>query len=192
MSQSELAAKAGVGKRQIRRYESGETRPTLPIAKAIASAPGITIDGLAGEDTHRINLTGDWWACWQTWEDGTEVLNCHQISIQQAEDAEAKIHFADKQLVPNQSLRQTHFEWHIKEPEETQEFAALHARRILLRQAVNAPCRGRRCIGRPSAGVGPGRAPRRRQKRGLAQVLASCCTSLLGGSARVARFPAGA
>ena len=47
----------------------------------MASAPGI--DELAGQDTHRINLTGDWWACWQPWKDGTEVLNCHQISIQQ-------------------------------------------------------------------------------------------------------------
>lgn len=90
MSQSELAAKAGVDKRQIRRYESGEAQPTLPIAKAIASALGITIDELAGEDTHRINLTGDWWACWQTWKDGAEVLNCHQISIQQAEEAESQ------------------------------------------------------------------------------------------------------
>jgi len=31
------------------------------------------------------------------------------------------VHFADKQLVPSQSLRQTHREWHIEEPEETQE-----------------------------------------------------------------------
>jgi transcriptional regulator with XRE-family HTH domain len=86
MWQSELAAKAGVDNRQIRRYESGEAQPTLPIAKAIASALGITIDELAGEDTHRINLTGDWRACWQTWKDGTEVLNCHQFSMQQQGD----------------------------------------------------------------------------------------------------------
>ena len=86
MSQSELAAKVGVDKRQIRRYESGETQPTLPVAKAIASALGISIDELAGEDTHRINLTGNWWACWQTWKDGTEVINSHEISIQQQGD----------------------------------------------------------------------------------------------------------
>jgi len=59
--QSELAAKVGVDKRQIRRCESGKAQPTLPIAEAIAGALGITIDELAGEDTHRINLTGDWW-----------------------------------------------------------------------------------------------------------------------------------
>jgi hypothetical protein len=34
------------------------------------------------------------------------------------------IHFAAKQLVPNQSLRQTHREWHIQEPAETQELLA--------------------------------------------------------------------
>ena len=38
MSQAELATKVGVDKRQVRRYESGETQPTLPIAKAIAQA----------------------------------------------------------------------------------------------------------------------------------------------------------
>ena len=42
MWRSELAAKVGVDRRQIRRYESGEPQPTLPIAKAIASALGIT------------------------------------------------------------------------------------------------------------------------------------------------------
>ena len=36
----------------------------------------------------------------------------------------ATIHFAARQLVPNQSLRQTHREWHIQEPAETQELLA--------------------------------------------------------------------
>ena len=64
MSQADLAAKVGVDRRQIRRYESGETQPTLPVAKAIALALGISIDELAGDETHRVNLSGDWWACW--------------------------------------------------------------------------------------------------------------------------------
>ena len=74
MSQSDLAAKVGVDKRQIRRYESGETQPTLPIAKAIAQALGISIDELAGEQTHRVNLTGHWWASWQTSRSGVEKI----------------------------------------------------------------------------------------------------------------------
>jgi transcriptional regulator with XRE-family HTH domain len=83
MSQSDLAAKVGVDKRQIRRYESGETQPTLPIAKAIARALGISIDELAGEETHRVNLTGHWWASWQTSRSGVEKIATQEVEIKQ-------------------------------------------------------------------------------------------------------------
>jgi transcriptional regulator with XRE-family HTH domain len=83
MSQSDLAAKVGVDKRQIRRYESGETQPTLPIAKAIARALGISIDELAGEETHRINLSGHWWASWQTSRSGVEKIATQEVEIKQ-------------------------------------------------------------------------------------------------------------
>jgi transcriptional regulator with XRE-family HTH domain len=83
MSQAELAAKVGVDKRQIRRYESGETQPTLPIAKAIARALDISIDELAGEQTHRISLTGHWWASWQTSRSGTEKIATQEVEIKQ-------------------------------------------------------------------------------------------------------------
>jgi transcriptional regulator with XRE-family HTH domain len=83
MSQAELAAKVGVDKRQIRRYESGETQPTLPIAKAIAHALGISVDELAGEDAHRVNLTGHWWASWQTSRSGVEKIATQEVEIKQ-------------------------------------------------------------------------------------------------------------
>jgi transcriptional regulator with XRE-family HTH domain len=83
MSQSDLAAQVGVDKRQIRRYESGETQPTLPIAKAIARALGISIDELAGEETHRVNLTGHWWASWQTSRSGVEKIATQEVEIKQ-------------------------------------------------------------------------------------------------------------
>jgi transcriptional regulator with XRE-family HTH domain len=83
MSQSELAAKVGVDKRQIRRYESGETQPTLPIAKAIARALGISIDELAGEEAHRVNLTGHWCASWQTSRSGIEKIATQEVEIKQ-------------------------------------------------------------------------------------------------------------
>jgi hypothetical protein len=35
------------------------------------------------------------------------------------------VYFADKQLLPSQSLRQTHREWRIEEPEETRELVTL-------------------------------------------------------------------
>ena len=37
MSQADLATRVGVDRRQIRRYESGETQPTLSVAKTIAT-----------------------------------------------------------------------------------------------------------------------------------------------------------
>ena len=83
LSQSELAAEVGVDKRQIRRYESGETQPTLPIAKAIARALGISIDELAGEEAHRVNLTGHWWASWQTSRTGVEKIATQEVEIKQ-------------------------------------------------------------------------------------------------------------
>jgi transcriptional regulator with XRE-family HTH domain len=83
MSQSELAEKVGVDKRQIRRYEAGETQPTLPIAKAIANALSMTIDQLAGEDAHRVGLTGQWWASWQTFRNGVEKIASQQVEIKQ-------------------------------------------------------------------------------------------------------------
>ncbi|GGL99970.1 helix-turn-helix transcriptional regulator [Micromonospora yangpuensis] len=86
LSQADLAARVGVDKRQIRRYEAGETQPTLAVARSIARALEITVDELAGEDVHRIDLTGEWWACWQTWNKGMEILNPHRIRMRQKGD----------------------------------------------------------------------------------------------------------
>ena len=36
----------------------------------------------------------------------------------------ATVYFADKQLLPSQSLRQTHLEWRIEEPEDTRQLVA--------------------------------------------------------------------
>jgi transcriptional regulator with XRE-family HTH domain len=86
LSQADLGSKAGVDRRQIRRYESGETQPTLSIAKAIARALGLTLDELAGDETQRIDLTGDWWACWQSWKDGVEVISPQPVRMTQRGD----------------------------------------------------------------------------------------------------------
>ncbi|RVX45456.1 helix-turn-helix protein [Nonomuraea polychroma] len=83
MSQADLAARVGVDKRQIRRYETGDTQPTLSVAKAIARALGITLDQLAGEETHRIDLSGEWWASWQTSMQGEEVITAQQVLLRQ-------------------------------------------------------------------------------------------------------------
>src|ERR1700754_4093706 len=86
MSQGDLAERVGVDRRQIRRYEAGETHPTLPAARRIARALGISLDELAGDETRRIDLAGDWWACWQSWHNGVERATPHQMRVTQRGD----------------------------------------------------------------------------------------------------------
>ena len=83
MSQADLADAAGVDKRQIRRYETGEQQPVLSVAVAIADALKISVGELAGIPSHRINLTGDWWASWQTFKDGQEVVTLQEVRFRQ-------------------------------------------------------------------------------------------------------------
>lgn len=83
MSQADLAAAAGVDKRQIRRYEAGEQQPVLSVAVAIANALKISVGELAGIPSHRINLSGDWWASWQTSKDGEEVITAQEVQFRQ-------------------------------------------------------------------------------------------------------------
>ena len=51
--------------RQIRRYEASEQQPLLSVAVAIADALKISVGELAGKPSHRIKLSGHWWASWQ-------------------------------------------------------------------------------------------------------------------------------
>ncbi len=83
LSQTQLAQAAGVHMRQIRRYEAGEQQPVFPVAVAIAKALDISLAELAGMPTHRINLTGDWWASWQTSKDHQQHVTAQQVRIDQ-------------------------------------------------------------------------------------------------------------
>src|SRR5438067_13464688 len=74
LSQAGLAAAAGVHLRQIHRYESGEQQPALDVAQRLAAALGVTLDELAGGSGDRIKLDGTWWAAWQTFTEGEEVI----------------------------------------------------------------------------------------------------------------------
>jgi transcriptional regulator with XRE-family HTH domain len=86
ISQGDLAKAAGVDRRQIRRYEAGEQQPVLSVALAIANALDISVAELAGVPSHRINLSGDWWASWQTSKDGTEVITAQEVKMRQQSD----------------------------------------------------------------------------------------------------------
>jgi transcriptional regulator with XRE-family HTH domain len=83
MSQAELASVVGVDKRQIRRYEAGEQQPVLSVAVAIADALKISVGELAGIPSHQVNLTGDWWASWQTFKDQEEIITLQEVRFRQ-------------------------------------------------------------------------------------------------------------
>ena len=86
LSQSELAKAAGVSVRQMARYEAGEQQPVFSAAVALAEALGISLSQLAGKSTHGIDLTGDWWAGWQTFRDGKEFIAVQRVHITQEDD----------------------------------------------------------------------------------------------------------
>ncbi len=86
LSQAELATAAGVDKRQIRRYEAGEQQPVLSVAVAIAAALRIPLAELAGAPDQRVKLGGDWWASWQTFKGGQEVITAQEVRLTQRAD----------------------------------------------------------------------------------------------------------
>src|SRR3954453_20602450 len=83
LSQAGLAAAAGVHLRQIHRYESGEQQPALDVAQRLAAALGVTLDEVAGRSSDRIKLDGTWWAAWQTYTEGQEVVATQPVGLSQ-------------------------------------------------------------------------------------------------------------
>jgi transcriptional regulator with XRE-family HTH domain len=84
LTQAQLAEAAGIDKRQIRRYEAGETYPTLPVAMAIARVLGVSLDEMAGGAVvHRVDLSGDWQACWQSQREGIEDIRVQPVRLRQ-------------------------------------------------------------------------------------------------------------
>jgi transcriptional regulator with XRE-family HTH domain len=83
LSQVELAKAAGVNVRQIARYEAGEQQPVLSVAVALADALDISLTQLAGQVSDDLDLTGHWWAAWQTSKDGRPRIDTHTLEIAQ-------------------------------------------------------------------------------------------------------------
>ena len=83
LSQAQLAERAKVSLRQLARYEAGEQQPVLSAAVALADALGISLTQLAGQISYDLDLSGDWWAGWQTWKDGKPRIDTHTLEISQ-------------------------------------------------------------------------------------------------------------
>jgi transcriptional regulator with XRE-family HTH domain len=83
MSQADLAKATGISLRQLARYEAGEQQPVLAAAAVLADVLGISLDQLAGRVSYELDLSGDWWAAWQTWKDGAERIDTHPLVVSQ-------------------------------------------------------------------------------------------------------------
>src|SRR6476469_5452929 len=83
LSQAQLADRANVSLRQLSRYEAGEQQPVLSAAVTLADALGISLTQLAGQISYELDLSGDWWAGWQTWKDGTPRIDAHTLEVNQ-------------------------------------------------------------------------------------------------------------
>jgi hypothetical protein len=70
-------------------------QPLLSVAVAIADALGISVAELAGKPSHRIKLSGQWWASWQTSRSGDERIASQQVEIKQADHERVGIHGPD-------------------------------------------------------------------------------------------------
>jgi transcriptional regulator with XRE-family HTH domain len=87
LSQAQLADRAGVSLRQLARYEAGEQQPVLSAAVTLADALGISLTQLAGQVSYDLDLSGDWWASWQTWKDGQARIDTHIVEVNQHGEA---------------------------------------------------------------------------------------------------------
>ena len=80
MSQLQLAAAVRVTDRQIRKYEDDEQTPSLrPVGARLGRALRISLDVLVGLIPPRLNLSGVWYAVWQTRRGGLPVIDRHRL-----------------------------------------------------------------------------------------------------------------
>lgn len=89
MSQQQLADAAGINVRQINRYEAGDNDPSFAVAVQVAEALNLSLAQPAGQVSTGLDLHGEWWACWQSFRNGEEVLATHRPSSAGAEQAKA-------------------------------------------------------------------------------------------------------
>lgn len=81
LSQADVAAAAGVDKRQVRRYEVDEQQPVLSVAVAIAAVLRLDLSELAGASPPSTGLSGVWWSAWQTSKDGEGMVTSQEVRL---------------------------------------------------------------------------------------------------------------
>jgi DNA-binding XRE family transcriptional regulator len=84
LTRGQLAELVGTDEATIKRYETGEVTPSLPMAATIAYTFQCSVVDMA--DSARRRLSGPWWACWQTFQDGDEVISPQPVHLDQQGD----------------------------------------------------------------------------------------------------------
>ncbi|WP_433680661.1 helix-turn-helix domain-containing protein [Nocardia sp. CA-119907] len=107
LTQSQIAETIGVNLRQVVRYEAGEQEPAFSVAVRLAKALGISLAELAGEIPTGLNLSGEWWAAWETSKDGIPRVDVHSMFANQQAD---QIHL-DASRAVNVSLEGGTYAW---------------------------------------------------------------------------------
>lgn len=86
ISQGRMAELLGIGERQVRKYEGDEQQFNFSTGIKIAKLLGISVAELAGELSSSIDLSGPWFAAWETTRDRVKVINRHRLTASQSMD----------------------------------------------------------------------------------------------------------
>ncbi|MFE2997987.1 multiprotein-bridging factor 1 family protein [Nocardia sp. NPDC059246] len=78
-SQADLADLVGVEAQQVSRWERDIAPPNLNNAVELSRALDISLDELAGLIPLGLDLSGVWYAAWQTWRESDQVINTHSL-----------------------------------------------------------------------------------------------------------------
>lgn len=86
LTQPELADLVGSTERQVGRWESAKPRtsqePTASNCVRLAHALNLSLDELLGVAPIGLDLSGTWYAAWDTTRGGERVIDRHTISVQ--------------------------------------------------------------------------------------------------------------
>jgi transcriptional regulator with XRE-family HTH domain len=80
LGQLELGDRVGVTEEQVRRWESSRQEPAATNCRRLARALNLTLDELFGVVPIGLDLSGQWYAAWDTTRHGERVVDRHTIT----------------------------------------------------------------------------------------------------------------
>lgn len=81
LSQAAFGKRVGLDQKTISRLESGERELTLTEAIRLSQILGVSLTELNGDSPTGIDLTGDWFAAWQTMKDDVSRVDIHDLEV---------------------------------------------------------------------------------------------------------------